>query len=69
MTYPTFFPSPPRALKTKDEEGWYFYLAEIALTRMKNRILSYLYRSDVSIAPESSMEYVILDFEEQIDAW
>ena len=36
---------------------------------MKNRILSYLYRSDVSLAPESRMEYVILDFEEQIDAW
>lgn len=69
FTYPIFFPSPPEALKTKDEEGWYFYLAEIALMRMKNRILSYLYRSDTSVAPESSIEYTILDFEEQIDAW
>lgn len=69
LTYPTFFPSPPEALKTKDEEGWYFYLAEIALTRMKNRVLSYLYRPDKSVSPESSIEDAILDFEEQIDAW
>lgn len=69
LTYPTFFPSPPEALKTRDEAAWYFYLAEIALTRLKNRILSYLYRSDMSVTPDSSMGHAILDFEEQIDAW
>lgn len=69
LTYPTFFPSPPEALKTKDEVAWYFYLAEIALTRLKNRILSYLYRSDAAASPETSMEYAILDFEEQMEAW
>ena len=70
MTYPTFFPSPPEALKTKDETAWYFYLAEIALTRLKNRILSFLYRSGTSAAPaDSGMEFTILDFEEQMDAW
>ena len=69
LNYPAFFPSPPEALKTKDEEGWYFYLAEIALTRMKNRILSYLYRPDAPVFREPSMEYATLDFEEQIDGW
>ncbi|KAI5456701.1 hypothetical protein BGZ63DRAFT_396019 [Mariannaea sp. PMI_226] len=73
LTYPNFFPSPPEALKLKDEEAWYFYLAEIALMRMKSRILSYLCRSDSSTTSETgtetSMEYAVLDFEEQIDAW
>ncbi|SPO03667.1 uncharacterized protein DNG_06350 [Cephalotrichum gorgonifer] len=69
LTYPTFFPSPPEALKAKDEGAWYFYLAEISLMRLKNRILSYLYRPGKSVAPESSMEYTILDFEQQINAW
>ncbi|KYG47169.1 hypothetical protein M433DRAFT_152584 [Acidomyces richmondensis BFW] len=69
LAYPSFYPSPPEALKTKDEAAWYFYLAEIALRRMKNRILSHLYRYDPSLPSESGMENVVLDFEEQIDAW
>lgn len=68
LTYPTFFPSPPDALKARDETAWYFYLAEIALTRLKNRILSHLYKSDTQATRESNIEY-ILDFEEQIRAW
>ncbi|ERS98826.1 uncharacterized protein SPSK_04006 [Sporothrix schenckii 1099-18] len=68
LTYPTFFPSPPDALKARDETAWYFYLAEIALTRLKNRILSHLYQSDTHATRESNIEY-ILDFEEQIQAW
>ena len=69
LTYPAFFPSPPEALKMKDETAWYFYLAEIALMRLKNRILRCLYRSDAAPSPESRMEYAILDFEEQIEVW
>ncbi|CAK7227871.1 Zcf27p [Sporothrix curviconia] len=68
LTYPTFFPSPPDALKARDETAWYFYLAEIALTRLKNRILSHLYKSDTQATKEANLEY-ILDFEEQIHAW
>ncbi|KAJ6099788.1 hypothetical protein N7467_001323 [Penicillium canescens] len=68
LSYPTFFPSPPDGLKTKDEAAWYFYLAEIALRRLENRILGYLYRPDTAIS-ESTMVYAILDFEEQKDAW
>lgn len=69
LTYPTFFPSPPESVKTKEELAWYFYLAEIALMRLKSRILSNLYHSDASRAHESSMEDAVLDFEEQIEAW
>ncbi|KAJ5320225.1 hypothetical protein N7508_000508 [Penicillium antarcticum] len=68
LSYPTFFPSPPDGLKAKDEAAWYFYLAEIALRRLENRILGYLYRPDTAIS-ESTMVYAILDFEEQKDAW
>lgn len=68
LSYPTLFPSPPDGLKTKDEAAWYFYLAEIALRRLENRILGYLYQPDALIAV-SKMEYAILDFEEQADAW
>lgn len=69
LTYPTFFPSPPESVKTKEELAWYFYLAEIALMRLKSRILSNLYHSDASRTRESSMEDAVLDFEEQIEAW
>ncbi|KAF9885026.1 hypothetical protein FE257_000849 [Aspergillus nanangensis] len=68
LSYPSFFPSPPEGLKSEDEAAWYFYLAEIALRRLKNRILGYLYQHDAT-NPESNMEEVILDFEAQADAW
>ncbi|OQE38064.1 hypothetical protein PENCOP_c009G07705 [Penicillium coprophilum] len=68
LTYPTFFPSPPEELKSKDEAAWYFYLAEIALRRLENRILGYFYRP-YAVNSQPNMKAVILDFEEQADAW
>ncbi|KAJ5816220.1 hypothetical protein N7447_008453 [Penicillium robsamsonii] len=68
LKYPTFFPSPPEELKSRDEAAWYFYLAEIALRRLENRILSYLYQPHAVIS-KPNLESVILDFEEQADAW
>ncbi|KAJ5158784.1 uncharacterized protein N7500_008435 [Penicillium coprophilum] len=68
LTYPTFFPSPPEELKSKDEAAWYFYLAEIALRRLKNRILGYFYRP-YAVNSQPNMKAAILDFEEQADAW
>ncbi|KAL2865315.1 uncharacterized protein BJX67DRAFT_389519 [Aspergillus lucknowensis] len=69
LTYPTFFPTPPNELRTKDEAAWYYYLAEIALRRLGNRILSHLYQSDMASTHESSIEYAVADFEEQMDSW
>lgn len=43
LTYPASFPSPPKDLETQGETVWYFYLAEIALRRLGNRVLSYIY--------------------------
>lgn len=68
LSYPTLFPSPPHQLKTKDEAAWYFYLAEIALRRLKNRILGTLYHPSTT-GRNSNIEYATLDFEEQTDAW
>ncbi|CAI7633554.1 unnamed protein product [Penicillium manginii] len=68
LKYPTFFPSPPEDLKSRDEAAWYFYLAEIALRRLENRILSYLYQPH-DVISKSNLESVILDFEEQADGW
>ncbi|KAF4769257.1 hypothetical protein HAV15_008782 [Penicillium sp. str.  len=43
LTYPALFPSPPKDLETQGETVWYFYLAEIALRRLGNRVLNYIY--------------------------
>ncbi|KAJ5371741.1 hypothetical protein N7517_003747 [Penicillium concentricum] len=43
LTYPALFPSPPKDLEIQGETVWYFYLAEIALRRLGNRVLNYVY--------------------------
>ncbi|KAF7718734.1 Fungal Zn(2)-Cys(6) binuclear cluster domain-containing protein [Penicillium ucsense] len=44
LTYPVLFPSPPRTLAAQGHIEWYFYLSDIALRRLGNRILNYIYR-------------------------
>ncbi|KAJ5328875.1 hypothetical protein N7452_009265, partial [Penicillium brevicompactum] len=68
LSYPTMFPSPPRGLETKNEPAWYFYLAEIALRRLKNRALGTLYRID-NAGQTIDREEAAMDFEEQMHAW
>jgi hypothetical protein len=67
LTYPEFFPTPPKGLKSKGEAVWYFYLAEIALRRLGNRILNYIYRP--SVTSESDIADAIPNFEQQADGW
>lgn len=69
LTYPVLFPTPPEGLKSQSEVTWYFYLAEIALRRLGNRILNYVYRYYSSIDSDSNNEDAILDFESQADGW
>ncbi|KAH8690338.1 hypothetical protein BGW36DRAFT_307812 [Talaromyces proteolyticus] len=64
FSYPNFFPSPPDRLNTKDEVAWYFYLAEIALQRLRNRVLRYIGDKHHN----TEMQNVISDFQEQMDA-
>jgi hypothetical protein len=66
--YPAFFPSPPQSLSSQGETAWYFYLAEIALQRLKSRILYHTYYH-YSDAPSSINTDLILNFEHQAKEW
>ncbi|KAL2841985.1 hypothetical protein BJX68DRAFT_245045 [Aspergillus pseudodeflectus] len=63
LTYPALFPSPPTGLKPEEEAVWYFYLAEIALRRLGNRILNHLYE-ETTRDNEMQVE-ATLNFEDQ----
>jgi len=69
LTYPVFFPSPPKGLKAQGETVWYFYLAEIALRRLGNRILNYIYKYESSQVSTSSVADAITNFEQQAEGW
>jgi len=69
LTYPAFFPSPPEGLKSQGETVWYFYLAEIALRRLGNRILNFIYRYDSSAESNTDVRSSITNFEEQAEGW
>jgi hypothetical protein len=66
--YPAFFPSPPQSLSSEGETAWYYYLAEIALQRLKSRILYHTYYQ-YSGAPSSIDTDLILNFEHQAKEW
>lgn len=40
LSYPDFLPTPPREAIEKEDQAWYFYLAEIALRRLLLQILT-----------------------------
>jgi len=42
LSYPSFLPSPPPGSVKDQERSWYFYLAEIALRRLGNQILTHV---------------------------
>lgn len=68
LTYPAFFPSPPEGLRSQREIVWYFYLAEIALRRLGNRILNHNYDSKTSSSLPLMAE-TVLGFEQQAADW
>lgn len=69
LTYPAFFPSPPKGLKTQGEPVWYFYLAEIALRRLGNRVLNHIYQNGATAGSSSEIDDAIPNFEDQADGW
>jgi hypothetical protein len=69
LTYPAFFPSPPNGLKSQGEAVWFFYLAEIALRRLGNRILNYVYRLKLTDSSATDMDDAIVNFEDQAAGW
>ncbi|KIX00868.1 uncharacterized protein Z518_09933 [Rhinocladiella mackenziei CBS 650.93] len=68
LTYPAFFPSPPEGLRSQREIVWYFYLAEIALRRLGNRILNFIYDTKAN-SNLSTMAESTLGFEQQAADW
>lgn len=69
LQYPEFFPAPPKSLQSQGEGTWYFYLAEIALRRLGNRILTHTCQfkpSESSIADRVSKT---IEFEQQAYSW
>lgn len=48
---------------------WFFYLAEIALRRLGNRILNYVYRLKLTDSSATDMDDAIVNFEDQAAGW
>lgn len=72
LSYPLTFPSPP--LESLEEDGaraWYYYLAEIALRRLANRILHHLFQKqeDGRFLRVFQMVDASAAFEEQAADW
>lgn len=67
LTYPAFYPSPPDGLKSQREVVWYYYLAEIALRRLGNRILNFYHKHN-SGQPKIDIE-AVAGFEQQAADW
>lgn len=71
LTYPEFLPSPPLESIQIEDQAWYFYLAEIALRRLANQILSaVLPCSNAHRACNlTSIATRMPDFENQAEQW
>ncbi|KIW05919.1 uncharacterized protein PV09_03112 [Verruconis gallopava] len=69
LTYPAFFPSPPTSLLSHGEPSWYYYLAEIALRRLGNRILNFVYQHDRLKTSTADIIDSVHQFEEQASSW
>jgi hypothetical protein len=71
LTYPGFLPSPPLESLRNQDQAWYFYLAEIALRRLVNQILSDFlpYSSAESNCGLTAAARILSDFECQAAQW
>lgn len=67
LTYPLEYPTPPEGLRTQREAVWYYYLAEIALRRLSNRILNSFHKTNQN-QPKLDTKG-LTDFEEQAAEW
>lgn len=71
LVYPDFLPSPPLESIQDEDQAWYFYLAEIALRRLANKILSEvlpLSNAD-RICDLTSIAARMPEFENQAEQW
>jgi hypothetical protein len=68
LTYPSFYPSPPRAIHADKEVVWYYYLAEIALRRLGNRVLTTFHKQKPAIRSAIAAS-MVQNFENQASNW
>ncbi|KAI9930957.1 hypothetical protein ASPWEDRAFT_178829 [Aspergillus wentii DTO 134E9] len=72
LSYPTSFPSPPlENLEEDAARAWYYYLAEIALRRLANRVLYNLFQNQEEgrFPRISLMVDSVIAFEKQAADW
>jgi hypothetical protein len=71
LTYPEFLPSPPLESIQNQDQAWYFYLAEIALRRLANQILSEVlpYSNANNSCDLTRIAKRMHDFENQAEQW
>lgn len=69
LRYPDLFPNPPECLQSQGESAWYFYLAEIALRRLNNRILISTCKIRQGTDSISDKVASTLEFESQAYDW
>jgi hypothetical protein len=71
LGYPDFLPSPPLESMQNQDQAWYFYLAEIALRRLANQILSEVlpYSNADSICDLTNIAARMPDYENQAEQW
>ncbi|KAK1623791.1 hypothetical protein BDP81DRAFT_465108 [Colletotrichum phormii] len=69
LRFPDLFPDPPESIQSHGEPAWYFYLAEIALRRLNNRILSATCLDDQNTGNVADKVATTLEFERQAHSW
>lgn len=69
LRYPVAYPEPPKYLRPEGEPAWYFYLAEIALRRLENRVLMSTCRIPPGRTAFIESAVTAFDFEAQVNKW
>ncbi|KAG4422949.1 hypothetical protein IFR04_003861 [Cadophora malorum] len=71
LWYPRKFPDPPRNSITDTDRSWFFYLAEIALRRLANRIMAFISKGlDLNNPQETQSAYEsAAEFEQEAQDW
>jgi hypothetical protein len=65
-------PSPPDFNAAEQEQSWFYYLTEITLRRIGNRIVDTLYANDYRLWRETSLPSMVKaaeDFIGQLQTW
>lgn len=68
----TFASTPSQSYQDIEEQSWFYYLSEIALRRIENRVLNTFYKEDHSSWARTSIEdllSVAMAIEEQLELW